>query len=129
MDDFVCPSYEHIVLVNRTMIARYGGAGHHVLNGGPLSNALHLIQGPIYGVDQFPTLIEKACKVAHAIATGHVFQDANKRTAASCLDLILNLNGSVLTVTVDDLVELMYRLAQNQVPLDEFVAWTNQRAA
>jgi death-on-curing protein len=127
VDDFVCPTYEHLVLVNQTLVARYGGAGHHVRDGGPLHNALHLVQGPIFGVDQFPTLVEKACKIAHAIATGHVFTDGNKKTAASVLDLVLNLNGCALQVPQDDLVEVMYRLARNDLTIEEFVAWTRER--
>lgn len=123
MDNFECPSFEHIVLVNRTLVARYGGAGHHVLNGGPLHNAIALVNGPVFGQDQFPTLAEKACKVAFAIATGHVFTDANKRTAASVLDLILNLNGCILQVVDDELVSKMYALADSRLSFAELLDW------
>lgn len=125
--DFACPTYEHVVLINRTLVARYGGAGHHVRDDGPLHNALHVIQGPIFGVEQFPTLEEKACKIAHAIATGHVFTDGNKKTAASALDLVLNLNGSSLEVAEDDLVQVMYDLADNRLTFDQFVEWVRNR--
>lgn len=127
MDDFVCPTHDHVVLINRTLVVRYGGAGHHVREGGPLQNALHVVGGPIFGVDQFPTLEEKACKIAHAIATGHVFIDGNKKTAASVLDLVLNLNGSSLEVGEDELVALMYDLAENKLTFEQFVEWTRQR--
>lgn len=109
------------------MIARYSGAGHQVLSGGPLHNALHVISGPIFGVDQFPTVVSKACKVAHAIATGHVFVDGNKRTAASAVDLILNLNGYALPVADDDLVQTMESMAAGNVSLEEFTEWVEQR--
>ena len=127
MDDFVCPTYDHIVLLNRTLVARYGGAGHHVRDAGPLHNALHVIQGPVFGQDQFPTLEGKACKLAYAVATGHVFTDGNKKTAASILDLVLNLNGCSLEVPQDDLVEAMYRLARNEMSVDQFIEWARER--
>jgi death-on-curing protein len=78
-------------------------------------------------VEQFPTLEEKACKIAHAIATGHVFTDGNKKTAASALDLVLNLNGSSLEVAEDDLVQVMYDLADNRLTFDQFVEWVRNR--
>ena len=127
MEDFVCPTYDHIVLLNRTLVERYGGAGHYVREAGPLHNALHVIQGPIFGEDQFPTLEGKACKLAHAVATGHVFSDGNKKTAASTLDLVLNLNGCSLQVPQDELVAVMYQLARNELTLDQFIEWTRQR--
>ena len=125
----MCPTYEHIVLSNHTIVARQGGVGHHVLNGGPLANALEVISGPVFGEDLFPTLVEKACKVAHAIATGHVFSDANKRTAASSLDLIFHLNGHSLAAEETELVDVMYHLAKGDLALADFTAWTATRIA
>jgi death on curing protein len=121
--DLIVPQFDHIVRINRTMIARYGGVGHHVLNGGPLHNALNLIAGPLFDHDQFPTIPEKACKIASAVATGHVFSDGNKRTAVSSLDLMLNLNGHALHAPEDDLVDTMYALASGTLTYEELVVW------
>ncbi len=129
MEEFEYPTYDHIVLANRRLVVRYGGVGHHVREGGPLSYALDAIQGPIFGVDQFPTLVEKACKLAYTIANGHVFVDANKRTAASTLDLVLELNGHVLIAGEDELVEVMFSVADsvNGISFEDFVAWVKHR--
>lgn len=105
------------------MITRHGGLLHNVLNPGPLENALAVIAGPVFGQDMFPDLAQKACKVAEAIARGHVFSDANKRTAASALDLVLNLNGRSLLVTVDGMVATMEQLADGQLSFEDFVTW------
>ena len=131
MDEFVCPSIDHIVRINHTLVGRYGGAAHHLRDGGPLSNALNVVQNPVYGVDLFPTVEEKAAKLAHAIATGHVFADGNKKTAASVLDLVLNLNGSILLVPQDELVEMMIDLANGPagVTLETFTGWVRQHVA
>ena len=129
MEEFEYPTYDQIVLTNQRMIGRYKGVGHHVREGGPLSYALGAIQSPIYGVDQFPTLVEKACKLAYTIANGHVFMDANKKTAASALDLMLELNRHVLIAGEDELVEVMFRVADsvNGISFEDFVAWVKHR--
>ena len=129
MEEFEYPTYDHIVLANQRLIVRYGGLGHHVREGGSLSYALGAIQHPIYGVDQFPTLVEKACKLAYAIANGHVFADKNKSTAMSALDLMFELNGHVLRAGEDELATVMYRVADsvNGISFEDFVAWVADR--
>lgn len=127
--DFTVPTFEHIVLSNSRLVNRYGGVSQNVLNPGPLTNALALTNGPVFGVDQFPTVEEKAAKIAFAIATGHVFSDANKRTAASALDLTLELNGYALMVSEDDLVVTMYALAKDEMAWEPFLQWVRERAA
>jgi len=119
--EFELPSYDHIVLSNLRIVARYGGVGHHVLNGGPLHNALNLCSGPIFDHDAFPTLEEKAAKIGHAISTGHVFSDANKRTAASAMDLVLELNDHALTVPEGEHVATMYALANGQMTYEQWL--------
>jgi death-on-curing protein len=78
---FVFPTYEQIVEANNRIIGRYGGSGHQVLNGGPLHYAIECIEHSVFGVELHPTIVEKACKLAHQIVTSHVFIDGNKRTA------------------------------------------------
>jgi death on curing protein len=44
------------------------------------------------GQDSYPTLFTKVAAIGHAIAHGHVFQDANKRTAAEVMVICLSWN-------------------------------------
>jgi death on curing protein len=124
---FEFPTYDHIVLLNRKIIDRYGGLRHHVLNGGALSSALSNIEHGVYGQNPFPNLEDKASKLAFAIATGHVFSDGNKKTAVSALDLMLELNGQTLSASEIDLIETMYKLARHELAFEDFVDWVRPR--
>ncbi|WP_079524882.1 type II toxin-antitoxin system death-on-curing family toxin [Halobacillus hunanensis] len=54
----------------------------------------------LFGEEQFPTVLEKACCYYHSIARGgHIFHNGNKRTALVVLETFLDLNGYELTFT------------------------------
>jgi death on curing protein len=125
--DYNFPTFDQIVLANSRLVARYGGSGHQVANGGPLHFALYVITGPIFGVDRFPTLEEKACRLASGIATNHVFHDGNKRTAVSALDMLLEANGHALQAGEQELADAMEGLAAHGLTFEEFVTWVRAR--
>lgn len=126
---FVFPTYEQIVEANNRIVGRYGGSGHQVLNGGPLHYAIECIEHSVFGVELHPTIVEKACKLAHQIVTSHVFIDGNKRTAFSVLEMMLLENGLQLKASEDDIVSMFERMADGnqKVSLNELVVWTVAR--
>lgn len=124
---FNYPTFDQIVLANRRILARIGGGVHQVINDAPLLYALDCITGPIFSVDQFPTLEDKACRLAFAIATGHVFQNGNKRTAVSALDFMLEDNGHSLQAGQQEVVDKFEEMATGVLPLDGFVDWVRSR--
>ena len=69
----------------------------------PLLYALDIIQGGLLGFDPYPTLEERACKLAYEIVVSHVFLDGNKRTGFHVLRMMLELNGKELNATDDEL--------------------------
>jgi death-on-curing protein len=46
-----------------------------------------------FGVDPYPTLLEKAAALLHSLTTSHPFTDGNKRVAFAATDVFLKLNG------------------------------------
>jgi death-on-curing protein len=61
---------------------------------------------------------------AEAIARGHVFNDANKRTALTCALTYLYQEGIIIP-EVPELEEVMVRLASGDVSGDEFADFLN----
>ncbi|MBA2176850.1 type II toxin-antitoxin system death-on-curing family toxin [Halobacillus locisalis] len=52
----------------------------------------------LFGEEQFPTVLHKACCYFHSISrSGHIFHNGNKRTALTVLETYLNMNGYELT--------------------------------
>jgi len=73
-------------------------------------------------------LYELAACYACYLAVGHVFNDANKRTAFACMDTCLALNGVTLDYDSEEVGELMIRAAQGIVDESELGSWLRGHA-
>lgn len=62
------------------------------------------------------------------LAIGHVFNEANKRTAFACMDICLSLNGVDLNYDHIEMGNLIIRAAQGIVDEVEFSAWLRSQA-
>jgi len=111
------------------VIARWGGVDPCVREPSSLLHVLESIRGSVFGVDRYPTLEEKACAVAYAVARHHVFADGNKRTAAESLFAMLELNGRTMHASDDEIVGTFEGIADDSVSFDSFVAWVRRRLA
>jgi death-on-curing family protein len=59
-----------------------------------------------FGLEYYPTLIDKAACIFFSIAGGHIFANGNKRTALLALDLFMVANSVYLTIVDEEMVEL-----------------------
>jgi hypothetical protein len=59
----------------------------------------------------YPTLPAKAAYLFYHLASGHVFGNGNKRTAAVCLDTFITANGCYLTLSNDEVHDLAQAVA------------------
>jgi death-on-curing protein len=57
------------------------------------------------------------------IATGHCFNDGNKRTAYRSMEVCLEANGVVAAWDVEDVGDRVIRVAQGLVDEQELAAW------
>ena len=69
--------------------------------------------------DEFDLAANYAC----FLAVGHVFNDANKRTAFACMDVCLSLNGFDLDYDHVEVGNLIISVAQGIVDETELSAW------
>jgi death on curing protein len=74
-------------------------------------------------------VFDLAAAYAIAIAQGHCFNDANKRTAHQSMDVCLDLNGVQITWTAEDVGPAIIRAAQRLLDEGELAEWLRQRAA
>jgi len=73
-------------------------------------------------------LYELAACYACYLAVGHVFNEANKRTAFACMDTCLALNGVTLDYDSEEVGELIIRAAQGIVDESELGSWLRGHA-
>lgn len=64
-----------------------------------------------------------AATYAMAIATGHCFNDGNKRTAFRTMNAALSLNGVELEWNVEDIGPRIVSLAQGLIDDQDLAAW------
>ena len=62
------------------------------------------------------------------LAVGHVFNDANKRTAFACMDVCLSLNDIELIYDREEVGDLIISAAQGVVDEIELSAWLRSKA-
>lgn len=76
-----------------------------------------------FGADAYPTLREKAAALLHSLARNHPFTDGNKRTAVVGTVYMLRVNGEAVTWEQDDALEMILRIAEGRVDVDEIALW------
>ncbi len=74
-----------------------------------------------YGV--IKDVFELSATYAIAIAQGHVFNDANKRTAYATMELCLHLNGEHIPFDTQEVGDVIIKVAQGHMDESELATW------
>lgn len=123
--EIIIPSVDQICEVNRRMIHESGGRFEppkNLLNITSLEYILDAITYPLYDIDIFPSLKEKAAALAFEIIVSHIFFDGNKRTGIHIAWEFLQSNG--VDVYLDISVEnLAVRVGDGDASRDELLSW------
>lgn len=99
-----------------------------------LSGNVRDISGMVSRIDQhiyysdINDIFEVGALYVEAIAQGHVFNDANKRTAFLSLFVFLQLNEYHLTLKYDDAVETMVKIAKKELTREEIEDWIKKHS-
>lgn len=74
-------------------------------------------------VEMFPTLIDKAVRLACGLTLNHPFVDGNKRIGAHAMLVVLTLNGITLVYEQQELAEVFLQLASGQIDFKKLKDW------
>ncbi len=127
------PTREDIVKLNRYHIASTGGmhdGGDNLRNPESLEWVLDAIQHPLFGVNQYPTIADKAARLTWVISAGHIFHDGNKRTGTSALMIFLQTNGYRLDVSNDEIIDVMVQISSPDKEVfsyEKYVEWIRSK--
>ena len=80
----------------------------------------------LYGM--IADVFDLAAAYATAIATGHCFNDGNKRTAFRAMDFCLEMHGVAPNYDTEETGDLIIRLAQGLIGEDDLAQWLRSRA-
>ena len=78
-----------------------------------------------YGVIQ--DVFDLAATYAVAIAQGHVFNDANKRTAYASMELSLYLHGEHIAFDTKEIGDVIIKVAQGHMDESELATWLRKK--
>jgi len=73
-------------------------------------------------------VFDLAAAYAVALATGHCFNDGNKRTAFRTMNAALVLNGIAIRWQAKDVGQRIIAVAHGQVEVEDFAAWLRAKS-
>lgn len=76
-----------------------------------------------FGAEAYPTLLDKAAALLHALAAHHLFYDGNKRTATAAVTRFLALNGLAPTWSESGVYQFVLEIAQDRHDVPAVAAW------
>jgi death-on-curing protein len=82
-----------------------------------------------FGQSAYPTLMDKAAALLHALAAHHLFYDGNKRTATQAVIRFLADNGFEPTWSDQEMYNFVLEIAQNQHDVEVVSAWLSAHTA
>lgn len=74
-------------------------------------------------VELFPSLIDKAVRLACGLTQNHPFIDGNKRIGVHAMLVTLKLNGISLSYTQQELSSVFLELASGEIAYEELKVW------
>ena len=113
---------EEILALQEKVISHTGGS-FGLRDRGLLESAVYSADSSFGDVEVYPSLEEKAARLAFAITGNHAFVDGNKRTGMLVMLLTLRLNGRTLRYTQAELVDLGLGTADGSLGYEEILAW------
>lgn len=118
---------EFLDLEDLLALVRALGAGP-VRDVGLLDAACARPRASAFGQDAYPTLHAKAAALLHSLARDHALVDGNKRLGWLATAVFLELNDRSVDAEDDAVFDLVMRVAEGSVDVDEIAAalvdWT-----
>ncbi|MEG0692175.1 MAG: type II toxin-antitoxin system death-on-curing family toxin [Oscillospiraceae bacterium] len=113
---------DEIVSLHDKLIFQTGGASG-TRDIGLLESAVYSAYNAYEDVEQYPTVEEKAARLAFAIVNNHAFIDGNKRIGVMVMLMTLRLNYVLLSYTQQELIDLGLSLASGTANYADTLNW------
>ena len=111
-----------IVLLHEQLINETGGA-NGLRDEGMLESAISAPFQEFQAFSPYPTIQQKAARLAYGLIMNHPFVDGNKRIGAHVMLTLLMLNGIELEYTQQELSDVVLQVAAGKSGYDELLAW------
>ena len=113
---------DEVVLLHEKLLTATGGASG-LRDRGLLESAVFAMNAGFEETEQYPTVEEKAARLAYALTQNHAFVDGNKRVGMLAMLTTLALNEVELHYTQAELIELGLGVASGLIQYDGILDW------
>lgn len=127
MDETNFLEFDEILAIHHDQIIRYGGS-HGIRDLDPLISAVARPQASFASNDLYPDLFSKASALIHSLILNHPFIDGNKRTAVVATARFLFINGFILKMSKDELINLPVKIETKDLGLDKISKWLKKHS-
>ena len=115
-------STRQILLLHEQLCAQTGGSQGQ-RDEGLLQSALSAPFQSFSGTDAYPSLQQKAARLAFGLVKNHPFIDGNKRIGAHAMLVFLALNGVELDYEQKELSDLILSVAADESGYEDILQW------
>lgn len=116
---------DEIIMLHSKLLAATGGLPG-LRDRGLLESAVFNINASFEDMEQYPTIEEKAARLAYALIGNHPFVDGNKRVGVLAMLMTLRLNGVSLQYTQQELIDLGLAAASGKAGYGKILEWLRQ---
>lgn len=117
---------DEIIMLHEKLIAATGGTPG-LRDRGLLESAVASVNAGFEDVEQYPTVEEKAARLAFSLVSNHAFVDGNKRVGMLAMLMTLSLNSISIQYTQTELIALGLAVASSTAKYEEIFMWIQQR--
>ena len=111
-----------IISLHDQLITASGGMSG-IRDYGLLESAVASMDAGFDDVERYPSVEEKAARLAYAVTMNHAFTDGNKRIGIFVMLITLDLNGIKLLYTQKELIALGMGIANGSIGYDCILKW------
>jgi death-on-curing protein len=115
---------EEIIITHNKLIAATGGSAG-LRDSGLLESAVLNCYQTFDDEELYPSIIEKAARLAFGICKNHPFVDGNKRIAVTSLLVMLRLNDVRVNYTQSELITLGLGIADGSLEYEDILQWVH----
>lgn len=113
---------EQVLYLHSQVVGATGGLDS-LRDEGLLESAISMPLQTFGEQDLYPTLIDKAVRLACGLTCNHPFADGNKRIGVHAMLVVLSLNRIPLEYEQNELSDIFLGLADGKVDFDELRHW------
>lgn len=113
---------DEVIKIHGRLIEKTGGLDG-LRDRGLLESAVFSISSGFGEIEVYPTVEEKAARIAFGIVNNHAFLDGNKRIGMLSMLMILRLNQVNIKYTQRELIALGLGVADGSIGYDEILNW------